>query len=73
MANFGTEIIYELVPYFFALNSIVSGFEILQVLLVFSIFILIILITSYGLIELSGTRTINCELIVSQKRLNSNN
>ena len=28
MANFGTVIIYELVPYFFALNSTVSGFEI---------------------------------------------
>jgi len=67
MANFGTEIIYELASYFFALNSTVSGFEIFQVLLVFSIVILIILITSFGLIELSGTRIINCELIVSAK------
>src|SRR5450759_336175 len=44
-----------------------SGFENFQVLLLFSIFVLTILSTSYGLIELSETLTINCELVVSAK------
>src|SRR5664279_3430629 len=67
MGSFGTVSKYELVPYFVALNSTVSGFENIQLLLLFSIFILTTLITSSGLIELSETRTINCELIESAK------
>ena len=66
-ANFWTEIKYELVPYFFALNSTTSGLENFQVRLEFSIFILTILITSKGLIELSETLTIKSELSVSAK------